>query len=105
MRLKTFLPLLLLAILLTSCQTDFRGDDIAAAGGKSLKITDRTDSQGTFKNADIKIWAEQSVYGQFPPSLLGQLLVRLGMLQFTIPAEYQCISDHYFRYSVFFKDL
>ena len=40
MRLKPFLPLLLLAIMLTSCQTDFRGDDIAATNNKSLKIKD-----------------------------------------------------------------
>ncbi len=68
-------------------------------------ITVRTDSHGAVKNADVKIWMEQSLYSQIPPFLLGQLLTKLSMLQFTIPQEYQCISDHYFRYSVFFKDL
>lgn len=68
-------------------------------------ITVRTDSQGTVKNVDVKIWMEQSLYSQIPPHQLGVLLIKLGMLQFTVPAEYQCISDHYFHYSVFFKDL
>ncbi len=74
-------------------------------GDAQIWITIRTDSQGVFKNADVKIWAEKSAYSRIPPSQLDQLLVRLGILQFTVPTEYQCISDHYFRYSVFFKDL
>ena len=68
-------------------------------------ITVRTDSKGKFKNADVKIWAEPSVYRQIPPTVLCDLLNRIDDLQFGIPPEYQCISDHYFRYSVFFKDL
>lgn len=40
MRLKTFLPLILLAVLLTSCQTDFLGDEMPATNNKSLKIKD-----------------------------------------------------------------
>ena len=39
------------------------------------------------------------------PEVLCGFLNVLDDLQFTIPPEYQCISDHYFRYSVFFKDL
>ena len=68
-------------------------------------ITVRTDSQGVVKNVDVKIWMEQSLYSQIPPTQLGLLLTRLSSLQFTVPSEYQCISDHYFHYSVFFKDL
>ncbi len=40
MRLKPFLPLILLAVLLTSCQTDFLGDEMPATNNKSLKIKD-----------------------------------------------------------------
>ncbi len=40
MRLKPFLPLVVLAMLLTACQTDFHGDDIAATNDRSLKIKD-----------------------------------------------------------------
>ena len=72
---------------------------------RQVRIVIRTDSQGTFKNADVKIWAEPSIYRQIPPEVLCGLLNALDDLQFTIPPEYQCISDHYFRYSVFFKDL
>ena len=68
-------------------------------------ITVRTDSQGAVKNVDVKIWMAQSLYSQIPPTQLGLLLTRLSTLQFTVPSEYQCISDHYFHYSIFFKDL
>ncbi|MBP3332190.1 MAG: hypothetical protein J6K90_06460 [Tidjanibacter sp.] len=40
MRLKPFLPLVVLAMLLTACQTDFHGDDIAATNDRSLRIKD-----------------------------------------------------------------
>ena len=40
MRLKPFLPLVVLAMLLTACQTDFHGDDAPAMDNKSLKIKD-----------------------------------------------------------------
>ena len=68
-------------------------------------ITVRTNSTGVFKNAEITLWAKPSIYRQIPPEVLCGLLNALEELQFTIPPEYQCISDHYFHYSVFFKDL
>ncbi len=40
MRLKPFLPLILLSVLLTACQTDFHGDDVPAMESKSLKVKD-----------------------------------------------------------------
>ena len=74
-------------------------------GRGQVRIVIRTNSQGIFKNAEVKIWAEPSVYRQIPPAVLCNLLNSIDDLQFGIPTEYQCISDHYFRYSVFFKDL
>ena len=74
-------------------------------GKGQIWITIRTGSTGVFKNAEVEIWAEPSVYRQIPPAVLCNLLNSIDDLQFTVPAEYQCISDHYFRYSVFFKDL
>ena len=40
MRLRPFLPLILLVSMLTSCQTDYHGDDLQAIDSKSLKIKD-----------------------------------------------------------------
>ena len=40
MRLKPFLPFVLLAMFLTACQTDFHGDAMSAINNKSLKIKD-----------------------------------------------------------------
>ena len=78
----------------------------SAFDGKGhIWITIRTGSTGVFKNAEIEIWAEPSIYRQIPPEVLCGFLNALDDLQFGIPPEYQCISDHYFRYSVFFKDL
>ena len=78
----------------------------SAFNGKGqIWITICTGSTGVFKNAEVIIWAEPSIYRQIPPEVLCGLLNALDDLQFTIPPEYQCISDHYFRYSVFFKDL
>ena len=74
-------------------------------GKGQIWITIRTGSMGVFKNAEIEIWAEPSVYCQIPPEILSNLLNSVSSCKFGIPPEYQCISDHYFRYSVFFKDL
>ena len=74
-------------------------------GGSQAWITIRTDSQGKFKNADVKIWSEQSAYSQIPPMVLGQIFTHLSVMQFTVPVEYQCISDHYFHYYILFRDL
>ncbi|MBQ2395393.1 MAG: hypothetical protein II307_06485 [Alistipes sp.] len=53
----------------------------------------------------VTIWAEAAIYRQIPPVVLNSFLNDIDGLSFGIPPEYQCISDHYFRYSVFFKDL
>ena len=74
-------------------------------GKGQMWITFQISSTGSFKNAEVIIWAEPSIYRQIPPEVLCGFLNVLDDLQFTIPPEYQCISDHYFRYSVFFKDL
>ena len=74
-------------------------------GKGQMWITFQISSTGSFKNAEVIIWAEPSIYRQIPPEVLCGFLNVLDDLQFTIPPEYQCISDHYFRYSVFFKNL
>lgn len=74
-------------------------------GKGQIWITFQIGSTGSFKNAEVIIWAEPSIYRQIPPEVLCRFINALGELQFTIPPEYQCISDHYFHYSVFFKDL
>ncbi|MBE6210602.1 MAG: hypothetical protein E7130_03090 [Rikenellaceae bacterium] len=74
-------------------------------GKGQIGIAFHTDSTGEVLNTEVKIWAEPSIYRQIPPEVLCGFLNVLDDLQFTIPPEYQCISDHYFRYSVFFKDL
>ncbi len=74
-------------------------------GGGKIWICIRTDSYGVFKNAEVKIWAEPSIYRQIPPEVLCRFLNVLDDFRFAIPPEYQCISDHYFHYSVFFKEL
>ena len=74
-------------------------------GKGQIWITIRTGSTGVFKNAEVEIWAEPSVYCQIPPTVLSTLLNSLGVYKFTIPPEYQCISDHYFHYYILFKDL
>ena len=74
-------------------------------GEGKIWVCIRTNSQGVFKNAEVNIWTEPSIYRQIPPEVLCRFLNVLDDLQFGIPTEYQCISDHYFRYSVFFKDL
>ena len=74
-------------------------------GNGKIGLTFHTNSVGFVQNIEVKIWAESSVYRQIPPEILCGLLNTVDDLQFGIPPEYQCISDHYFRYSVFFKDL
>ena len=74
-------------------------------GKGQIWIMFQTNSTGIVKNAEVLIWAEPSIYRQIPPEVLNRFINSVGELRFTIPPEYQCISDHYFRYSVFFKDL
>ena len=74
-------------------------------GKGQIWIMFQTNSTGIVKNAEVLIWAEPSIYRQIPPEVLNWFINSVGELRFTIPPEYQCISDHYFRYSVFFKDL
>ena len=78
----------------------------AHTGRGKIDITVRVNSRGEFVNADITIWSEPIHYCQIPPVKLGELLSRLeNELIFVVPDEYRAISDHYFHYSVFFKDL
>jgi hypothetical protein len=74
-------------------------------GNGKIGLTFHTNSVGVVQNIEVKIWAESAIYRQIPPEVLCRFLNVLDDLQFGIPTEYQCISDHYFRYSVFFKDL
>ncbi len=89
-----------------SCFTGYIDLLKTAFNGKGqLRITFRTNSAGIFRNAEVELWAEPSIYRQIPPEVLCGLLNALDDLQFTIPPEYQCISDHYFHYYILFRDL
>ena len=89
-----------------SCFTGYINLLKSAFNGKGqIGIAFHTNSIGEVLNTEVKIWSESSIYRQIPPEVLCGLLNALDDLQFTVPPEYQCISDHYFRYSVFFKDL
>ena len=74
-------------------------------GTGQIWITFHTNSTGVIQNMKVIIWAEAAIYRQIPPVVLNSFLNDIDGFSFGIPPEYQCISDHYFRYSVFFKDL
>ena len=90
----------------TLCFFQYRTLLKSAFDGKGqIGITFHTNSTGVIQNMKVIIWAEAAIYRQIPPVVLNSFLNDIDGFSFGIPPEYQCISDHYFRYSVFFKDL